>query len=246
MGDLKVSIKDESTTGLLSDHINLIMTHLDTELFQLKNEIIEMWKLVGLQLKKTHNALITFDKDLAREVMATEKRVNAMELKVDRDCENIFALFNPVAVDLRFVLAVLKINSNLERIGDIAEGLARLILIVENRFDAKLLEATRILIMYEEANKIVEDVLQAFENEETKIARGIFMRDEFLDEINSNCHVVLIDYITLNPDKIEQGLYILSAIRKLERVGDQCKNIAEEIIFYLEAKVLKHKGNTAK
>lgn len=222
------------------------MTHLDEELLQLKNEIIEMWKLVGLQLKKTHEALTTFDKDLAREVMATEKRVNAMELKVDRDCENIFALFNPVAVDLRFVLAVLKINSNLERIGDIAEGLARFILIVENPFDDNLLEVTRIIKMYEEANSILEDVLKAFENEDTKLARGVFKRDEYLDEINIQCNAVLVEYIKNNPDKTEQGLYILSAIRKLERVGDQCKNIAEEIIFYLEAKVLKHRGNIIK
>ncbi len=222
------------------------MTHLDEELLQLKNEIIEMWKLVGLQLQKTHEALTTFDKDLAREVMATEKRVNAMELKVDRDCENIFALFNPVAVDLRFVLAVLKINSNLERIGDIAEGLARFILIVENPFDDNLLEVTRIIKMYEEANSILEDVLKAFENEDTKLARGVFKRDEYLDEINIQCNAVLVEYIKNNPDKTEQGLYILSAIRKLERVGDQCKNIAEEIIFYLEAKVLKHRGNIIK
>ncbi len=222
------------------------MTHLDEELLQLKKEIIEMWKLVGLQLHKTQVALITFDKDLAREVMATEKRVNAMELKVDRDCENIFALFNPVAVDLRFVLAVLKINSNLERIGDIAEGLARFILIVENPFDDYLLEVTRTILMYEEANSILEDVLNAFENEDTKLARGVFKRDEYLDEINIQCNTVLVEYIKNNPDKTEQGLYILSAIRKLERVGDQCKNIAEEIIFYIEAKVLKHRGNITK
>ena len=222
------------------------MTHLDEELLQLKKEIIEMWKLVGLQLHKTQEALITFDKDLAREVMATEKRVNAMELKVDRDCENIFALFNPVAVDLRFVLAVLKINSNLERIGDIAEGLARFILIVENPFDDYLLEVTRTILMYEEANSILEDVLNAFENEDTKLARGVFKRDEYLDEINIQCNTVLVEYIKNNPDKTEQGLYILSAIRKLERVGDQCKNIAEEIIFYIEAKVLKHRGNITK
>ena len=157
------------------------MTHLDEELLQLKKEIIEMWKLVGLQLHKTQVALITFDKDLAREVMATEKRVNAMELKVDRDCENIFALFNPVAVDLRFVLAVLKINSNLERIGDIAEGLARFILIVENPFDDYLLEVTRTILMYEEANSILEDVLNAFENEDT-----ISILNRYIEEAEIN------------------------------------------------------------
>src|SRR3984957_6582585 len=101
------------------------MTQLETELQFLKREIINMWNLVRSQLLKAKNSMINFDKDLAREVVLKEKRVNGSELKIDRDCENIFALFCPVAIDLRFLLAVLKINSNLERIGDIAEGIAK-------------------------------------------------------------------------------------------------------------------------
>ena len=91
------------------------MSHLDIEITQLKAETIKMWELVNIQLKKGREALINLDKDLAREIVLKERRVNAYELKLDRDCENIFALFNPVAIDLRFVLAVLKINNNLER-----------------------------------------------------------------------------------------------------------------------------------
>jgi phosphate transport system protein len=216
------------------------MTHVDEELKILKGEIINMWNLVIQQLKKTHEALITFDKDLAHEVVANEKRVNALELKIDRDCENIFALFNPVAVDLRFVLAVLKINNNLERTGDIAEGVGKFIISAQSSFDTKLLEAAQVLIMYEEATDMLADILKAFETEDTKLARSIFKRDEMLDKINKNANSVILDYIRNNPDNIEQGLYILSTIRKLERVGDQSMNIAEEIIFYLEAKVLKH------
>ena len=222
------------------------MIHLDEELQRLKNEIIAMWMLVISQLKKTHEALVTFDKDLAREVISHEKRINALELKIDSDCENIFALLNPVAVDLRFVLAVLKINNNLERTGDIAEGIAKFIVNANASFDQKLLADTEIIEMYEEANDMLTDVLNAFEKEDTKLARGVFKRDELLDEINLKANAVTITYIRNNPDKIEQALYILSAIRKLERVGDQCKNIAEEIIFYMEAKVLKHLGNKQK
>ncbi len=216
------------------------MTHLDTELQQLKSETIEMWNLVILQLKKTHEALVSFDKDLAREVVSNEKRVNGMELKIDRDCENIFALFNPVAVDLRFVLAALKINNNLERTGDIAEGIAKFIISEADPFDEKLIASTQINEMYEEANDMLIDVLKSYENEDTRLARSVFKRDDLLDEINKKANSVIAEYIRNNPDKIEQGLYILSTIRKLERVGDQCKNIGEEIIFYIEAKVLKH------
>ena len=222
------------------------MTHLEEELGLLRNELTNMWELVISQLVKTNEALLQFDKDLAREVVATEKRVNSLELKIDRDCENIFALYNPVAVDLRTVLAVLKMNNNLERNGDIAEGIAKYIIFADHPFDPELLEKTRILEMYSEINNILEDVLKAFETDDAKMARGVFKRDEIVDEINLNANNVVADFIRLHPDKIEESLYILSAIRKLERVGDHCKNIAEEIIFYVEAKVLKHKSKKKK
>src|SRR5688572_25424431 len=222
------------------------MTHLEEELTALKSEITEMWRMVISQLQKTQVALIDFDKDIAREVVATEKRVNALELKIDRDCENIFALFNPVAVDLRTVLAVLKINNNLERSGDIAEGIAKYIIFADLPFDQELLGKTQILRMYEESKGILEDVLIAFETEDTRMARSVFKRDEIVDEINNDATAIVAEYIRNNPDKIEQGLYIISMIRKLERIGDHCKNMAEEIIFNIEAKVLKHKGKKRK
>ncbi len=205
-----------------------------------------MGAMVTTQLVKTREALLAFDKDLAREIVSTEKRVNAQELKIDRDCENIFALFNPVAMDLRLVLAVLKINNNLERTGDISEGIAKYIINADDPFNADLLEKTEILRMYDETNSILEDVLIAFENDDTKLARSIFRRDEVIDEINNNAHMVVTNYIKAHPDRLEEGLYIISMIRKLERVGDHCKNVAEEIIFSVEAKVVKHKSTKKK
>ena len=218
------------------------MSHLDIELKQLKAETITMWALVILQLNKAKESLLNLDKDLAREVILCEKRVNANELKVDRDCENIFALFNPVAVDLRFVLAVLKINSNLERTGDIAEGIAKFVINVDHNFDKQLLKITRAVEMYDAALNMMNEVLEAFEKENTAIARKVFEQDELLDDINIKANAVIADYIRSHPDSIESSLYLLSIIRKLERVGDQAKNMAEEIIFYVEAKVLKHRS----
>src|SRR5688572_27456889 len=110
------------------------MSHLETELQLLKQDILEMMNLVIKQLHKGKEATLKFDLDLAKEIIVTENRVNATELKIDRDSENIFALFNPVAVDLRFVLAALKINSNLERNGDNVEGIARYVLDHETPF----------------------------------------------------------------------------------------------------------------
>jgi phosphate transport system protein len=216
------------------------MTPFETDLQDLKTEVINMWQLVLLQLSKAKEASLTFDQDLAREVIAKEKRVNALELKIDRDCENIFALYSPVAVDLRFLLAALKINTNLERIGDIAEGIAKYITESPKKFNSELLETSELLKMFENALSILSDTQTAFEFENTILARTIFSRDEILDEINKKADVNVSNYIRKYPDDILEALYILSMIRKLERVGDQSKNIAEEIIFYIEAKVLKH------
>lgn len=216
------------------------MTPIQAQLDLLKSDITAMWTLVISQLHKSLHSVKTFDKDFSREVVSNEKRVNSMELNIDRNCENLFALFNPVAIDLRFVLATLKINNNLERIGDIAEGISKLIISEKQAFDPELLRVTQFIEMYEAAINIVQDVLDAFDQENTKLARSIFIKDEMLDDINAAVNGVITAYIKENPDKTEQALNVLSIIRKLERVGDQSKNIAEEIIFYLEAKVLKH------
>jgi phosphate transport system protein len=216
------------------------MSQLEIELKQLKSELVNMGSLVHSQLVKSNIAMVNVDKDLAREVISREKRVNGSELKIDRDCENIFALLTPVAVDLRFVLAVLKINSNLERIGDIAEGVAKHILSAERPFNKELLEETDTINMYDEAINILEDTLSSFENEDTALARSIFQKDEFLDRINVQAAEATIRHLSNHPGDIHQALHNLSIIRKLERVGDQAKNIAEETIFYVEAKVLKH------
>lgn len=216
------------------------MSHLEIELQQLREEIINMFNLVYSQLTKTLSALLNFDKDLAREVVMVEKRVNAAELKIDRDCENILAIYSPVAVDLRFVLAVLKINTNLERTGDIAEGIAKLILDTDQAFKPELLESTKVIEMYQEALQINEEMLNAVEKDDSTMARGIFRRDELLDEINRTANQLISDYLKDHPEDLQQALNLLSIIRRLERVGDQAENIAEEIIFYLEAKVLKH------
>ena len=222
------------------------LTPLDQELQQLKLDTIVMWKMVLSQLRKSMEALTNLDRDLAREVIQTEKRVNAHELKIDSNCEDIIALFAPVAIDLRFVLAVLKINMNLERTGDIAEGIAKFVLDIPDTFDRKLFETTRVLEMFDQGNHMVEEVMDAFENEDTLIARKVFQKDDLLDEINREAASIVKVYIKENPENIPEALYILSTIRKLERVGDQAKNMAEEIIFYTEAKVIKHKSKSKK
>lgn len=217
------------------------MTQLEIELQSLKKELIQMWDLVYSQLDNARKSLVNFDQGLAREVIQKEKRVNGYELKVDTDCENIFALYCPVAVDLRFVLAVLKINYNLERIGDYAEGIARYVTEVAQPFNDNLSKAAQLYEMMDSALNMMEAAKQSFGDEDSVKARTIFEQDETLDAINRQSGDMLSTFVQGDINYFRESLYIHSIIQKLERIGDQTTNIAEEIIFYLEAKVLKHK-----
>src|SRR5690606_24133257 len=160
----------------------------------------------------------------------------AIELRLDSDCEDLFALFSPVVCALRTVLSTQMITTNLERIADLAEGLCKHIISENEAFDKALLTVTSIHEMYDSATVIMRDVLQAYINEDTKLARTIFKKDEILNEINMQATQNIAEYIGADMSRIEQGLNFLSIIPKLERVGDQITNIAEEIIFSHEAK----------
>lgn len=216
------------------------MSMIEHEIQLLKSEIVDMWKLVSEQLRDSMITLLKMDKQLASETVATEKQVNAMELKIDRSCESIFALHNPVANDLRLVLALLRINYNLEKIGDIAASIAKFVKKNQGYEYTPLIEATHVLQMFEEARDLLDDVRIAFEKEDVQLAINIFKRDKSLNELNKTARNVIINEIKKDPEHVEELLKMLSVIRKLERAGDQSKSIAEEIIFFIEAKIVKH------
>ena len=222
------------------------MSNLELELEQLKQDLLEMTNMVKTQLEKSREAAINNDLDLANEVIANDKRVNAIELKIDKDCENILALFAPVAIDLRFILASLKINHDLERIGDHAEGIARYVIDIGEKIDPEDYSTFKVAEMYDKAITMLEDVFEALSNDDTKLARKIFKKDDFLNKKNKKATKVAIKIIKENPDKAKVIIPLLSIIRKIERVGDLTKNLGEEIIFHIEAKVLKHKKKDKK
>lgn len=218
-----------------------IMRHLEQELVLLRQDIIDMWKLVISQVANAGEAILTFDKDLAAKVNMREKKVDAYELKIDGYIENIIALYQPVAVDLRFVLAVFKINSNLERIADFANGISHIL--IDNPsviLDAEVISDSHLQSMIEQVNEMLAQGLEAFENEKTNFAAAIFNEDSHVDEINDNAVKIIASYIQKNHDRAYECLELIGIFRKLERIGDHCANIAEEIFFYIDAKVLKH------
>jgi phosphate transport system protein len=197
--------------------------------------------MVVNQLGKAEKVIAKQDKDLAKEIKINEKRVDAFELKINLDCENILALFNPVAIDLRFVLAVLKINYNLERIGDYAKSISSSSEKMSKNFDKNLIKVAGIHDMFALSYSMLNDVLQGFENDNPQIVRSIYQLDEEMDKWSDKADIAIAEWIELNPKGASDALLLHSIVRKLERVGDQAKNIATEIIFHTEAKMLRHK-----
>lgn len=222
------------------------MKHLDTEIKLLKDNILELMFLVKNQLEKGHKALQNFDEEMAHEIMANEKRVDSLELTIDRDCENLLALHNPVAVDLRFVMAAFKINSDLERIGDHANSIAKYIVDFGRQIDEETIKKMQLDVMYNTSLKMVSNVFNAFITEDTELARKVFKLDRTLNNINREVSGITTELITNDIEQTKNYLYLFSIIRKLERVGDLTKNVAEELIFYIEAKVLKHQKMKSK
>jgi phosphate transport system protein len=216
------------------------MTHLETELNKLKNSALEMMTMVQNQMVKCQNALFNNNKELALEVMHNEKRVNGYELLIDNDCENIIACFSPVAIDLRFVLATVKINYHLERIGDNADGIARNVLDLQADWNPQLLSELQLSKSFDVTIEMMENIIEAYQTENTAVARKVFEMDNLIDDITDAAITRIAAYLKQNNQNVEKDLYLLLIHRKLERVGDLMKNMAEEIIFYLEAKVLKH------
>jgi phosphate transport system protein len=235
-----------SQLSIINQQSTFIMTHLETDLKTLKSNIVQMWALVINQLSNTLEALASFDKELACEVLAGERKVDAFELKINMDCENILALFNPLANDLRLVLAVMRINYNLERIGDYARSVAKMIAGTKKPFNREILEKIRIIEMLDMATDMLTIAMKSFEHEDEKNIKKIYKHDDELDKINKDSDEKIAKIILQNKDEIIICLHLYSSIKKIERVGDQAKNIAEEIVFYLDAKVLRHKKKKEK
>ena len=216
------------------------MTHLQEALRRLRESVTEMARLVSRQLHKSIYAVLEYDENLANVVLFNEKRVNAHELKIDEECEQIFALYNPVAHDMRFVFSSLKMNSDLERIGDYAEGIANLVLLGEKSFDEELMEILELRKMYDISASMLDDVISAYVEDDSSLAATVFARDLQVNQINHNATGIMIEYLKGNKENVAQALYLLSIVRKIERVGDHITNIAEDIIFFKEARQIKH------
>jgi phosphate transport system protein len=217
------------------------MPAIEPELQALKDNLLDMLTLVKNQMAKCKEAIQKNDIDIAEEVIADEKRVNIQELAIDRDCENILALFTPVATDLRLVLATLKITNDLERIGDNAKSLAKFLINNRDHIHKNWIAELNIQAMLDVLTEMLRDMGEALRKDDTKLARKTSKRDEELNEYNKRAYKITAALIKDHPDEAKELLNLFSITRDLERAGDLTKNIAEEIVFHIEAKVVKHR-----
>ena len=217
------------------------MVTLDIELQTLKDHLLEMMDLVNAQLHKCKTALEENNQEAADQVVDREKRVNSLELLIDKECEHILALHNPVATDLRFVLSTLRICADLESIGDIAKSLAKTARNHIKKEHKGMLDKFQILKMLEICTAMLNDMREAVEKEDARLGEKMVDKDKALNEINKEAAKTASDLIKDNTKEIEFILKLFTVTRKLERVGDFIKNIGAELVFHIEARVLKHK-----
>lgn len=214
---------------------------IDKELQKLSTAILDMWTLVGEQMRTVCAAVKTSDTEKAWEVLVREKRVNASDLKIDCDVEDFLVLYNPVAIDLRYVLAIYKINADLERIGDFAESIARFIIVHgKEGIDQQLLEQLQFDKMVDQVLRMFVTTRLAMEKKDLALANSVFDMDDMVDNINADANHVIADYIRQQPERAEFAIALRGVISRLERAGDHINNLAEEIVYYVDAEVLKH------
>jgi phosphate transport system protein len=212
--------------------------HFHEELEQLKKSIALMGGRIEEAIQNAVTALRDRDIALAAEVIAGDQDIDRMEIQIEQRCLNLFALQQPMAVDLRFITAVLRINTDLERMGDLATNIAR-----EARRISKTdagyipLDLDEIIA---EVRKMVRDSLEALLKRDTTLAWTICREDDVVDSLDREISERLIEMMKNKPDCVDVATQMLLAVRHLERIADLATNIAEEVVFMVEGRSIKH------
>jgi phosphate transport system protein len=215
-----------------------IHRHFEDELEKLRALLIRMGSLVDEQIELASKAILESDLESARFVIKREVRVNEYDLMVDALCQRILALSQPVAVDLRLLIGAMRIDSEFERIGDIAVNLAERAEALSGSTD--ILQRVGIDRMMPAAHKMFRDAFDAFINNDAELAKTIFEKDDAVDNIARKAFDDLIAEMKRDPVQIEPCAHAMSLLRHIERLADHATNIAEDVVFIVEAKMLKH------
>ncbi len=212
--------------------------HFEEQLDQLRTNLIKMGSLVDEQIDFSIKALDEGNTELARIVIERDAKVDDFDILIDGQCERIFAVTQPVAVDLRLLMSALKMNNELERIGDIAKNIAERVFSL--REHSNLVHRTRIFEMAEAARQMVKAAIDSFVNNDPVLARNVCVNDDTVDTLDREIFQSLVLEMKNTPENIEPAAHLMILSRHIERLADHATNIAEDVIFLTDAKIIKH------
>jgi phosphate transport system protein len=215
-----------------------VVPHFQEELAHLKNRLLEMGGLAEEEVRLAVKGLVDRDHDLIDQVLAGDQPVNALHIEIDNRCFTLLALYQPMAADLRTIVAAVKINTDLERVGDLAVNIAE----AARRYAShapvkKLIDIPRMAGI---AHAMLRDALDAFVRGDIALAQQVLSEDDRLDELKTQIFRELLTYMLQDPGTIEAALDLILVSRHLERIGDHATNIAEDVIFIVSARDVRH------
>jgi len=211
---------------------------LSREITSLKKKILQMTALVEESVRKSIAAVRHKNEALAEEVIQNDDQIDLMENGLEEECLKILALHQPVAIDLRYVVVCLKINNDLERIGDLAVNIADRAKAISRDEDDFMPES--ISKMIDTAISMLKKSLDAFIEMDTKLAGEVSRMDDVLDELNRNMYQLVKEMIMKEPQRAGYLLHVIGVSRQLERIGDYAVNISEDVIYMIEGKIVRH------
>ncbi len=213
--------------------------HLQKEIEKLKKKILSLGTMVEERVRMAIQAHETSNGDMAKKIIDADREIDEIEIEVEEECLKVLALHQPVAVDLRFISAVIKINNDLERIGDEAVNIAERVENISKRppitvpFDFRIME--------EKTGAMLKSSLDALVNLDADLAYKVCLLDDEVDEINHNIYDKIKDAIRRQPDRAGYFINLLLISRHLERIADHATNIAEEVIYMIEGEISRHR-----
>jgi phosphate transport system protein len=211
--------------------VPLQLRHFDQELEQLKSKLLAMSALVESSVYRSITAAVEKDRALAAEVLHNEARVNRMEIEIDDQAISLLALQQPMAGDLRLITSAIKINNDLERMGDLAVNIAqRALALMDEPMVQPLIDIPHIGALVQ---NMVRKSLDAFVTKDAELAQSVLTSNDAVDNLPTAFFHELLSFMQRKPTHVAQGLNVLSIVRSLERIADHATNIAEDVLFYV-------------
>jgi phosphate transport system protein len=217
-----------------------LSTQFDTELTSVSTQVLEMGGLVESQIRQAIYSLSQFNLEAAEQVSTNEPRVNAMEIEIDHDLSSIIARRQPTARDLRLLIAISKTTANLERVGDEAEKIARMVRSIIQSGAPRSLPSLELRVAADLASGLLNKALDAFARLDVNAALAILKEDDLIDAEFDGFVRKLVTYMMEDPRMISPSLDLLFLAKAIERIGDHAKNIAEFIIYVVKGEDVRH------